>query len=114
MMGIAAVGGDCQPRMELAMTDKISSRLSRLIEVGQDDEPVDLSVLMERNLPEQTIKASVEKLEQLGGVKIEYVPISGTLHCRVRLGQAKSVEQLDGVEQVDIESTAPIEELLDG
>lgn len=96
------------------MHSKISQRLQQRIEVGNNDEDVALTVLLKSSLPQQIVENAMLQLQDLGAVGVQYIPISGTLHCQAPMKAASEVSTFDAVEYIDIESTADIEDLLDG
>lgn len=92
---------------------KLSPRLSRLIQVGNDDERVNLSLLLRQGASAAQLATLKQQLQTLVGGQVDHVPISGTMHCQAPLKAAKSMGNLDPVLTIDLESTAAVEELID-
>lgn len=92
---------------------KLSDRLKNLVRVASDGEVVSLTVMLKPGASQQVVTESLERVRVLGGSKVAFIPITGTVHCDLQASQASALCEMNAVEHVDLESRAPIEELTD-
>ena len=95
------------------MSEKFSQRLINRLRNAGDNDQLDFMVLLKPGLSAAQLDAVKQRLRALVDATIDHVPISGTMHFRGPVKAASEIETIDLVEQVDFESEAPIEELLD-
>ena len=97
------------------MSPKMSSRLQALVNrsgVPSDVSPAAVKVRLRAGLRGAEVSATLRRLATWVGAA-DYVPISGTVHGRIRLTDAEQLAELAEVESIDLETSVPIEALLD-
>lgn len=92
----------------------ISDR-ARDLAAGPSSDPVDLAVLLRRDLDPRAIGAVVDRIRGLADSPdhVDFLEPMGIVLCRAAPQMALVLAELDDIEWVDLESTAEAEELID-
>ena len=94
---------------------KLSPRLQEVLESFALSTWVPLNVSIKRDISHQARDRSIDQVRQLctSQEDLEFIPISGTLHCELPLSKIAELAKMPLVEWVDLEKQRPLEELLD-
>ena len=95
--------------------DKVSDKLSALIESQEPEKEVRLNVLLRRGLDRDRIAALADELANLAPDRahVEILPASGMVLLDGTLGAVERIANHPAVQWIDQDTEAPIEELLD-
>lgn len=98
----------------LVMT-KISPRLEQFYNTSGHTITVPLNVSIKPGISPQIRNDSIQRVRNLSTNQesVEFIPISGTLHCEVPLSRLQELEAMPQVEWIDLEKERPVAELLD-
>jgi len=95
--------------------DKFSERLTTILQASPEDEEIKVHVLYRKNLSEQSKIALFQQLTNIigkEGIK-EIMHRSSMLICSMNVKAVRSLANQTEIDWIDLESQAPIEELLD-
>ena len=94
----------------------VSDKLSDLVKSHEPEREVTLNVMLRRNLNREKVAAVADELARLSADKksVEVLPASGMVLMKGKLGSVKAISEHPGVEWVDQDTEAPIEDLADG
>ncbi len=92
-----------------------SERLSALLQSSPGDQELQLHILYRKGQSERSKIAFFEKLTNITGKEEikEIVQGSGIIVCSTTLDSVRSLAELPEIDWIDLESKAPIEELID-
>lgn len=95
--------------------EKVSEKLSALVEAEEPEKEVRLNVMLRRGLDRASVANLAEELAGLtpGGASVEVLPASGMVLMRGTLGAVERIAGHPAVEWVDQDTEAPLEDLLD-
>ena len=95
--------------------DKVSDKLSALIESQEPEKEVKLNVMLRRGLDRERIASLADELADLAHnpSHVEVLPASGMVMINGTLGAVERIAEHPAVQWVDQETEAPLEELLD-
>jgi hypothetical protein len=95
--------------------DKVSDKLSALVESQKPEKEVRLNVLLHRGLDRERVAALADELAHLAhdGAHVEVLPASGMVLIDGTLGAVERIAGHPAVQWVDQETEAPVEDLLD-
>lgn len=95
--------------------EKISKKLSALVESETPEKEVRLNVMLRRDLSRDDMDALAGDLAGLAADKdsVELLPSTGMVLMRGSLAAVERIARNPGVEWVDQDNESPIEELLD-
>ena len=95
--------------------DKVSDKLSALIESEEPEKEVRLNVLLRRGLDRDRVAALADELANLtpDHAQVEVLPASGMVLLNGTLGAVERIAGHPAVQWVDQDTEAPIEDLLD-
>ena len=95
--------------------DKVSDKLSALIESQEPEKEVRLNVLLSRDLDHDRINALADELAHLAPepAHVEVLPASGMVLLNGTLGAVERIANHPAVQWIDQDTEAPIEDLLD-
>lgn len=96
--------------------DKVSDKLSALVESQEPEKEVRLNVLLRRGIDRDRVAALADELASLtpDNSRIEILPASGMVLINGTLGLVKRIAGHPAVQWVDQDTESPIEDLLDG
>jgi hypothetical protein len=94
---------------------KTSAKLDALMTSERPDQAVPLHVMLSRDLPPRTARAVVQELTRFATSprQVDYLPASGIVVFPVRMDRIADIARLPEVTWIDLDSEAPLEELLD-
>lgn len=94
--------------------DKVSDKLASMVAEKPAQTRVRLNVMVKRGLAPARLKSLSETIAKPPGSQgPEFIPISGMLCVESSLDDVVRIARHADVEWVDVEATAPVEELLD-
>lgn len=95
--------------------DKVSDKLSALVESQKPEKEVRLNVLLQRGLGRDRVAALADELASLApdNSHVEILPASGMVLIDGTLGAVKRIASHPAVQWVDQDTQASIEDLLD-
>src|SRR5215213_4340284 len=95
--------------------DKVSGKLSALIDTEPADKDVKLNVMLRKGISPKRLRELADELAALSSGKdsVEVLPIANMVLMNGRLEAVRHIAAHPAVEWVDQETEAPIEELLD-
>ena len=95
--------------------DKISDKLSALIESQEPDREVRLNVLLRRGLDQDRVAALADELANLSPAhsKVRILPASGMVLLNGTLGSIERIAGHPAVQWIDQNAESSIEDLLD-
>jgi len=95
--------------------DKVSDKLSALIESQEPEKEVRLNVLLRRDVDRDHINALANELANLAPepAHVEVLPASGMVLLNGTLGSVEQIANHPAVQWVDQDTEAPLKELLD-
>jgi hypothetical protein len=76
---------------------------------------VPLNISIRRDISSKARDTSIKQVGDLCTQKqnLEFIPVSGTVHCELPVARLNELAALPEVEWIDIEKEVPIEQLLD-
>jgi hypothetical protein len=95
--------------------DKVSEKLSALVESQAPEEEVRLNVMLRRGLDRASVATLADEFAGLapGGASVEVLPTSGIIMIKGTLGAVEHIASHPAVEWVDQDTESPVEDLLD-
>jgi len=95
--------------------EKVSDKLSALVETEEPEKEVRLNVMLHRGLDRDRVAALADELANLTHDRsnVEVLPGSGMILLDGTLGAVERIAGHPAVEWVDHDTEAPIEDLLD-
>lgn len=95
--------------------NKVSAKLSALIESQEPEKEVRLNVLLRRGLDRDRVAALADELANLAPERshVEILPASGMVLINGTLGAVERIAGHPAVQWVDQDTESPIEDLLD-
>jgi hypothetical protein len=95
--------------------DKVSDKLSALIESQEPEKEVKLNVLLQRGLDRDRVAALADELANLapGDSHVEILPAVGMVLMNGTLGAVEHIARNPAVQWIDQNTESPIEDLLD-
>lgn len=95
--------------------DKVSDKLSALIQSEEPEKEVRLNVMLRRGLDRQDIAAVADEFANLApdSSHVEVLPASGMVMLNGPLGVVERIASHPAVQWIDQDTEAPIEDLLD-
>lgn len=95
--------------------NKLSEKLAALIASEDPRAEVNLHVMLQRDLEDDSTQALVQNLEQLASDRnqVKIFPLSGIVTLRGTLDSVEKIAENPNVVWIDQDSEAPMEELLD-
>ncbi|MGB8507762.1 MAG: hypothetical protein WCD76_05110 [Pyrinomonadaceae bacterium] len=95
--------------------DKVSDKLSALVESQDPEKEIRLNVMLHRGLDRDHVAALAEELASLasGNSHVEILPASGMVLMNGTLAAVERIASHPAVQWVDQETEAPIKDLLD-
>ena len=96
--------------------EKVSDKLSALVQTEEPEKEVRLNVILHRGLDRDRVAALADELANLTHDRshVEVLPGSGMILLDGTLGAVERIAGHPAVEWVDHDTQAPIEDLLDG
>lgn len=94
----------------------VSDKLSDLVKAHKPEREVNLNVMLRRNLDREKVAAVADELARLSADEksVELLRASGMVLMKGKLGSVKAISEHPGVEWVDHDTEAPLEDLIDG
>ncbi len=95
--------------------EKVSDKLSALVESQEPEKEVRLNVLLRRDLDRDRVAALADELANLAPKRshVEILPASGMVLIDGTLGSVEQIARHPAVQWVDQDTEAPIEDLID-
>lgn len=95
--------------------DKVSDKLSALVESQRPEKEVRLNVLLRRGLDRERVAELADELANLAPDKsrVEILPASGMVLIDGTLGAVERIASHPAVQWVDQDTQSPVEDLLD-
>lgn len=96
--------------------DKVSDKLSALIESQRPEEEVRLNVMLRRGLDRASVAALARELADLSpeDASVEILSASGIVTMKGTLGSVGRIADHPAVQWIDQDTEAPMEDLADG
>jgi hypothetical protein len=96
--------------------DKVSDKLSALVESDEPEKEVRLNVLLRRGLDRESVATLMDELTSLahGRAPVEILPASGIVLMKGTLGAVRRIASHPAVQWVDRDTESPVEDLVDG
>jgi hypothetical protein len=95
--------------------DKVSDKLSALVESGQPEKEVGLNVILRRGLDRARVTELAREIAGLspGDASVKVLPAPGIVMMRGTLGSVGRIADHPDVQWIDQDTEAPIEDLAD-
>ncbi len=95
--------------------DKVSDKLSALVESEEPEKEVRLNVLLRRGLDRESVATLADELTSLaqGRTPVEILPASGIVLMNGTLGAVGRIANHPAVQWVDQDTESPVEDLVD-
>jgi hypothetical protein len=95
--------------------EKVSDKLSFLIDSERPEKEIKLNVMLRKDLDSESLSTLTSELAELATDKesLDVLPALGILLMKGTLGAVEHIAKHPGVEWVDKDTEAPIEDLLD-
>ncbi|MCA1591078.1 MAG: hypothetical protein LC754_00145 [Acidobacteria bacterium] len=93
----------------------VSDKLSDLVKSDEPEREVSLNVMLRKNLDREKVAAVAEELARLSADKkpVEVLSAARMVLMKGKLGSVRAISEHPGVEWVDHDTEAPIEDLID-
>ena len=97
----------------LEKSDKLSPSAQSLLDRDDSQKTCRVNVLMDSGLSEEAISNVLDQLRLVGADEVQLRPRMAMVHAVIPVSALKEVAEIDQVDWIDIEKSAPLASVLD-